>query len=362
MRVAAVSASLVLWASSASAGPGVIVAPRVEAFDEPSDSARVVAELGRGAAVLVLDEENQAGVVHRRAGWRAIRLPGSGGVGYVRVEAVDLATASPGEPTEPATTSPGEPTEPATASPDEPTEPATASPDEPTEPAAAPATAPPTPDPPTEHPSRPLRAQAPGPLVAGGFLPLEPARFVLGLSAGVAALREESAAKNRIGSSGATLNGSLGLVIYDVFAISTAAGFILTPDDGSFSEKVVPEQGGDVTTADSSLTVGRYSFAVGLRTPFWALSSTDKSWFAVALYADYGWAGISGSRSISDCIDCRSDDLDFPGGSFWRVGFDLGAPSRPDGAGYAFTAAYQSYRAGAGLTHEVQLGLSIWRP
>jgi len=75
---------------------------------------------------------------------------------------------------------------------------------------------------------------------------------------------------------------------------------------------------------------------------------------------------IGGSRSISDCVDCRSEHLDFPGGTFWRVGLDLAAPSsspKPvegDMYGYGFTAAYQRYQEGAGLTHEIQVGLTIW--
>jgi hypothetical protein len=83
------------WAEGMLKAKREIVAPRVEALDAPSEAASVVSEMGRGAAVCVLDEANYAGVVHRRPGWLAIRLPGSSGVGYVRIEAIDLAAASP---------------------------------------------------------------------------------------------------------------------------------------------------------------------------------------------------------------------------------------------------------------------------
>jgi hypothetical protein len=197
------------------------------------------------------------------------------------------------------------------------------------------------------------------PLVAGGFLPLQLARFVLGFGSGAAWLREQSAEQHRIGSAGGTVNATLGIAIYDIFTVSTSGAFIITSDDASFSQQVMPELGGDSFSADSSLSIGRYSLAVGLRTPFWALFPTNKSWVAGALFADYGTAGIYGSRSISDCIDCRSERLDLPGGTFWRVGLDLAVPSVTHRFTYGFTTAYQRYQ-GAGLTQELQIGMSVW--
>ena len=225
----------------------------------------------------------------------------------------------------------------------------------------------PVPPPPTPSPGAavrrepsPMAAHLP-PLMAGGFLPLQEARFVVDLGTGGAWLAEQSATQHHIGNSSATINGTLRLIIYDIFTISASGSVAFPPDDASFSEQVVLEQGGgDPTTADSSLSVVRYSIAAGLRTPFWALSPTEKGWFGAALFADVGAAGIHGDRSISNCSDCRSDSLDFPGGTFWRVGLDLAAPSRGPRAGYGLTVAYQRYLAGAGLAQEFQVGLSIW--
>jgi len=215
--------------------------------------------------------------------------------------------------------------------------------------------------------SEPSAVEAGSSVTAGRLLPLHPVRIMLGLGTGAAWLTEQSAAQNHIESSGPLINFSAALTIYDIFAISFAGGGAFPSDNASFSQEVVPEQGGGAaTTADSSLSVSRVSIAVGLRTPFLALIPTNKGWLAGALYADYGTAGIGGSRSISDCVDCRSEDLDFPGGTFWRVGLDLAAPSfspKPipgDMYGYGFTAAYQRYQTGAGLTHEVQVGLTVW--
>jgi hypothetical protein len=343
MRGAVALAAFALWVSSASAGPGVIVASRADVLEAPSEAASVVFVIGHGAGVCVLDESNYTGVVRHRTGWLALRIRGNGGVGYVRTEAIGPAAAS-----STAATSCGES--------------ASASVMRPTAPATAPVA-------PIQRwqASEPDPVQARTPVMAGRFLPLHPARFMFGLGTGAAWLNEQSAAQHHIGSSGPTFHISGALTIYDIFSISASGGASFPSDHASFSQQVVPEQGGgDPTTAGSGLSVSRLSIAVGLRTPFLALDPTDKGWFAGALYADYGTAGISGSRSIANCIDCRSEDLDFPGGTFWRVGLDLAAPSsspkavQGDYYGYGFTAAYQRYLAGAGLIQEFQVGLTVW--
>jgi hypothetical protein len=311
VRGGVVLACLAWWVGSASAGPGVIVASRAEVLEAPSEAASLISEIGRGGAVCVLDESNYAGVVHHRPGWVAIRIPGIGGVGYVRIEAVALAsTARPPDPTCGESVSmPGVSlTDPATAP-------------------AASVTAPAA-DLRRWQANEPSTVQARSSVRAGRLLPLHPVRIMLGLGTGTVSLAEQSAVHNHITDSGPLLNFSAALTIYDVFSISFAGGGAFPSDNASFSEQVVPEQGGGApTTADSSLSVSRLSIAVGLRTPFLALIPTEHGWFAGALYADYGAAVIGGSRSISNCVDCRSEDLDFPGDTFWRVGLDLAAPS-----------------------------------
>jgi len=334
-NIAAVTTWFLVHMGSALAGPGVIVAPRVEAFAEPSDSAEVLAELGRGAQVLVFDDESATEVVYRRPGWVAIRLPGSGGVGYVRAEAVDHEPPHGSRAPSDAV---------AVADPLE------------TGPTRARDWSPP-PDPPHE-PSAVERAPASDGR-AGRFLPLKPVRIQVGVGSGVAWLRRASAAENRIGDSGPTLNFSCALLIADVVSLSGDVGGIFTQDDGAFSQSVEPVNGGNSFTADSSLNLTRYSVAVGLRTPFLALSETEHGWFAAALHAHFGRAGVAGGRGIDNCVDCDSDELRFPSGSFWRVGVDLTAP-RSRSFRYGLTAAYQGYLGDAGVTDEIQIGASIW--
>jgi len=343
-----VLAGLAAWAGPAWAGPGVIVAARVEAFAAPSREASVAAELGRGAQVCVLDRTNHDGVLIQRLGWLAIRLPG--GVGYVPVETIDVAAPAPE------------------------VQDCGAAASEPADPAAPRGQAPAF-----EAPRRPRALQAAAasqrtpasasdpapiarpPLVAGRFVPLHPTGFLLNVGAGEASLDRQTAAQHRIGDSGPTFNGALAFTIWDVVMLSTAFSLAFPSDDGSFTQVVVPEKGpGDPHAAESSLTVHSVSVAAGLRTPYLALGATNNGWVATALFAEYGTANIGGGRSISNCVDCRSDDLEMPGGTFWRAGVDLVVPGRSPTFSWGLTVSYVSYAAGAGFNDEVRLGFSCW--
>lgn len=349
MLVAGVAAGLVAWAGSASAGPAVIAAGRVEAFSAPSREASVVSELGQGAPVCVLDRSNDSGVLLDRAGWLAIRLPG--GVGYVPAETVDLAAPAPEVADCDGTSAAPGAQEPAPAL--RPGAPIAAFPRQSD---AAPIAAFPR-----TGAGEPAPASDRSALLPGGFVPLRHARVVFSLGSGVQWLDRATAAANRIGDAGPTFSGGFGLTLYDIVMISTAFAFAHVSDSASFSEQVVPEMGGgDPQSADSSLMVASYSIAAGLRTPFWALGAVENGWVATSLFAQYGSTGVTGERAISNCVDCRTDLLAIPGGTFWRFGLDLFVPTRKPGHGWGLTASYDRYDPGAGLRDELRIGLSLW--
>jgi hypothetical protein len=349
LRVAVTLACLVGWLGSASAGPGVIVASRVEAFTAPSSEADVASQLGHGAPVCILDESNYPGILLHRVGWLAIRLPG--GVGYVRAEAVDLTVPVPDVAqcgTSAGSQTQGERGQAPAGDPEPPPRVLTVA--IPLQPPAA------SSHEPAESP--PVDRSA---LLAGRFLPLRPARLLFSLGIGGASLDKQAAAAGQIDDSAVTINGSLALTLYDVFMISGAFAAGGPSDHAPFTQTVVPEMGGgDPQSADSSVTVASYSIAAGLRTPFLALGAVDHGWVGGALFAEYGRAAISGSRSISDCVDCRSDQLNMSGGTFWHVGVDLLVPTRRPTFFYGVTALYQRYEAGAAFTSEFRLAFSCW--
>jgi hypothetical protein len=311
MQVVAALACFVFGVSSASADSSEIVASRVQVFGAPSTTADVVSVLGRGAPVCVLDKSNYSGVMHRRPGWLAIRVPG--GIGYVPSEAVDVPA-------------------PAGEVPD----------------CGASASA-------------PDAAVAQSPLIMGGFLPLRPARFMIGMGSGGAWLRKQVAMKNHFGDSGATLNGTLGLTIYDMFMISGSISGLSPSDQAPFSQVVVNAVDGENPHSEySSLKVVSLSIEAGLRTPFWALGRVQNGWVAGALFAQYGTAGIYGGRSIRDCSNCDKAEFDLRGGTFWHAGFDLIVPSRSPRSFYGLTVAYQRYEAAAAVAQELRIGFNCW--
>lgn len=341
--VIAALASSIVWVSAASAGPAVIVAPRVEVVSAPSPSASVVSELPHGAQVCVLDRSNDPGVLFHRLGWLAIRIPH--GVGYVPVEAVDLAAPALGVEDCGAAALP-----PAGAGAQ------ARDPERPPQPRTSPMAVVPRPSTGQSEPDFDRPA-----LIAGGFLPLRPARFLIGIGTGLARISDETAMRHHLGDQGLTLHGTIGFTIYDVFMMSASAAAAFPSDSASFSETVVPVTGGgDPESADSSLSVVSYSVAVGLRTPFWALHATDTGWVAAALFTAYGTAGFHGGRSIANCVDCRSDELEIPGGTFWQAGIEVVGPTRRRSALWGLTVAYQRFATGAGFFDEVRVGLGLW--
>jgi hypothetical protein len=328
----------------------VITASRVEAYSAPSPEASVVSELGQGAPICVLDQTNYPGSLLHRAGWLAIRLPG--GVGYVPVETVDLAAPAPevedcGGPTAAPGAQPAQ-------------DPAPAQGRTPVPPPSGPAVVM-FPSSPAVRPGEPPAMVDRSALLPGGFLPLRPARVVFGIGSGMEWLDKQTAAANQIGDSSLTFNGTFGLTLWDIVTASATFSLARPSDSGSFTEEVVPEMGGGgPQTASSNLMVASYSVAIGLRTPFWALGRVENGWAAGSLFAQYGSAGVSATRTISDCSDCRTDDLHLPGGTFWRVGLDLFLPSRNPRASYGLTASYEQFTAGASLSDEFRIGFSYW--
>jgi hypothetical protein len=321
MRIMVFVVCCLIWVNLALAAPGMIIAPRVEAHAAPSEEAIVIAELLGGDPICIANETHDVGVSH--PGWLAIRRPS--GIGYVRSEAVDLASNSPAAAR---LCSDWE--------------------------AAAPASAQPS--------SNSSSAEDTTAAEPGAFVTPHPMRISLGIGTGAAWLTQQTAAQHHIGGNGPTITFALGLTIYDVFEISGSGGSTFPSDNASFSQDVMSMLGGgDSSLAQSHLEVHRWSIAAGLRTPFFALRRSTTGAFSAAAFAGVGWSSIHGDRSIPDCSDCRVDDLNMAGGTFWRAGFDLATESLGPRIPltYSVSLAYQRYRAGAGLTQEIGISLNV---
>jgi hypothetical protein len=208
----------------------------------------------------------------------------------------------------------------------------------------------------------PTPAPSPGreQVAPGHFLPLRPARFTFALTGGSASLQTAAANRERIADSGPALHLGAGLLIFDIVSLSVSGGVAFPDDYASFSQVVVPENGGDAMTASSVLSVSIVTASIGLRTPFLSLGVTDKGTVAGAAFVDYGGGTFGGHRSIDHCRDCDSSSFDLGSGAFWRVGVDLIIPMQSLHGSWGFTASYQRYLGDAGLAQEIRFGLTGW--
>lgn len=339
-----------LWASVAVASPGKVVAPTTIAVHASPDlDSTPIAQLDTDMTVCVLDAPDAT--VEHRAGWSAVRMP-DGFVGYVPANAIELGESLPNDPAC-SRPQPGGGVMP---------------PEAPSRILAPPAAPPPGTaawaPPPSEAPLR-SRAAPPPPLqpdtpLPSGFLPLHPTRLMFGFGLGAAGVRDKDSTTQAIGGGGIDGELSASLQIFDVFAITGAFGFSSPGDNGTFSQMVMSENGGDAFDATSNVTILRYSLALTARTPFYGLGQTRKGWVGGALFAGFGWAGLSGRRSIENCSDCRVDDLVLNGGNFWRVGADLAIPAANPRFRWGFNVAYQSYLGDASLSQEFLVSLTGW--
>jgi hypothetical protein len=197
----------------------------------------------------------------------------------------------------------------------------------------------------------------------GSFLAWRPARFSLSIGTGRASLQEAAARRHHIGDSGPTFNLGAGLLIADMVSFSVTGGAAFPSDDASFRQPVVPvEGGGEPQMVGSGLEVQSYSISAGVRTPFLVLgarSSSGSSGVAGAVFADYGYSNLVGHRSISNCIDCRNDELELTGGSFWRFGLDLALTSTSTYRLGGLSTSYQRYLSGD-MINEVRIAFTYW--
>lgn len=224
--------------------------------------------------------------------------------------------------------------------------------------------APPRPPPPPPPPHAVSESSEPAPaeaapasevVSAGHFLPLEPTRVSLSMGFGGMSIKHQVAANQQAASSGFELGSRLALQFFDVLSIGVSFGVGGSPDRGSFAQDVVSGDDGDETSASSGMWIMRYGVDVSARTPFWAIGPMQDGWFAGALFAGVGIAGISGGRDTADCPDC----LPLSGGTFWRVGADFTSPQE-NGQRWGFTAEYQSYLGDASLDGEFLVSLGRW--
>jgi hypothetical protein len=152
-----------------------------------------------------------------------------------------------------------------------------------------------------------------------GFV-FRPFAVAMGLGGGGLVLPEEVHARELVGGVGA---GQFDFRVAFLYALFVDMGFALgnPADHGSFSEIACPQFGGECDSYDSSIAGVMPFIKTGLLQRLF-LPLGRNAWQATFV-AGVGHRGISLTRSIENCVDCTSQDLNVNGGYFVSPELDL---------------------------------------
>jgi len=191
------------------------------------------------------------------------------------------------------------------------------------------------------------------------FLSLDTFYFWFGLHGGYAWLHSAEAARTHIGQSGATFYGTIGIGLFDLVTLGGSAGWIYLKDHAAFEEEVEVILGDtSQTSATSSVKALNTSVEVGLRSPNFCLDeAVADTCFAIHAFTNFGHAWTSAVRSIDDCGDCTSQDLDLADGGFLEPGLAIGLPSR--NAGIDLRGSFRQYFGEAAMANELRIGFAL---
>ncbi len=193
---------------------------------------------------------------------------------------------------------------------------------------------------------------------AGSFRPLDPFHAGLYIGSGYGRLQGATAESQQIGQDGPTLAFRVHFDLYDLISTSISMGTIFVGDSEGF-EQNVRDGSGRTFSKESSLNITIIGLSAGLRTPEFCLwRSETGAPLGISAYARYGNAWISGGRSISNCINCRTEDVALNGGTFVESGVDLGLKAG-NGWGMFGSAGYRHYFSGSSARNEIQIGVGV---
>lgn len=145
---------------------------------------------------------------------------------------------------------------------------------------------------------------------------------------------------------------SLGMDVYTVWSNHLRVGggfFSLFMGDNEEYSVMVEDQSGNVSEADSSSAVGSFYAEAGL-------TGKPLDWLTADLMLGYG-ASVS-SRSISNCMDCPSEELDVPVGGYvkTRLGYVLHENS---GSFSSVGLEYTHFLGESGMENGLMLSLGL---
>lgn len=151
--------------------------------------------------------------------------------------------------------------------------------------------------------------------------PFTEIRVYGGMAIGMMPLSRRRAEKAKIGRNPLTFSFFSGFQICDLFDLNLDATIANPNDNDEFSQQVMPINGGNSFSKESSVGLIMLSWSMGARTPYFTWKKDKKN--GISGYIRYGQSKMKGVRSIDDCTNCRSEKFEFDSQNFVDIGIDL---------------------------------------
>jgi hypothetical protein len=146
---------------------------------------------------------------------------------------------------------------------------------------------------------------------------------------------------------GVQLTGSL--IVFRVLSLNAEGGAVGMSDEAPFT------QGTTMGDRTSGVTAGLGTLSAGLRTPRVSLGGEGgERPLLVSAGVSAGRTWMNVHRSISQCPDCHSEDVDVRAGSFWEPMLQVDI-----GKGAAAHARYRTYLGDSDFKNALVIGYSV---
>lgn len=170
---------------------------------------------------------------------------------------------------------------------------------------------------------------------------------------------QEQTDRESIGSRGLSFGASLEPEAFDIVTSSFYFGTVFVKDEDGFEQGVI-DSSGRASVAGSSLNVNIFAASVGVRSPNLALTRLQTGNYAVLwAFARGGYSGQWASRSIENCVDCSSEDIELGNGPLAEAGVAVGLPSANNGLGFYTQILYRKYLVDSAASDVLNFGLGF---
>ena len=142
---------------------------------------------------------------------------------------------------------------------------------------------------------------------------------------------------------GAQVTGSL--TAFRVLSLNAEGGIIVVSDEAEFSQET------NLGERTSGVAAGIGTLSAGLQTPPLSLGGPKPLFLSAGVNGGRSWLDMN--RTISQCIDCHSEDVNVQAGNFWEPLLQIST-----GRG-TFSARYRMYGGDSDFQDALMIGYSV---